>query len=549
MDCSVCLEGLVAGSKQAACPYCGTVCCLGCAKQMALMWASAPKCVSCNKAFTSDFMDSTFNKTFRRGPLRIAMVQNLQEQETSLLPQTMDIINTRRRTERARNLQSDITTVFECLRYRPLEPLEPLFVRARDIQAQLHELSDVVSGGASTAKKARVVHERTIKCPKEACLGYAKRGQACGLCGTAVCKDCNAAVANVEALKAHVCNADDKASWALIKEDSKACPKCGTQISKVSGCNQMWCTVAGCNTAFDWATGHVINGRIHNPHYHEWLARNGAAGGAGPGGAAGGPGGPDLECAGPRDVLQNGTARRIYDSLRGLPERTCTGASVEDVQKSLDLKKQTEQWVRALVESADDNRMGIRELGPYGGRNNLTGPYTPDDHQDLRVEYLESRISKKEWATKLSTRETIRFKRDRLTRLVRMFQSAASDLVQKLVHDLEAAAGASGHQVKEKVFTGYDRNYGSLYETRTVVSLKDPALAATILQPFFGACESLRLYFMAEKYKILTDYTDKRALVLWRSHKLDKDGRRTAAYDILWTDVFMATVHEAVRNS
>ena len=33
-------------------------------------------------------------------------------------------------------------------------------------------------------------------------------------------------------------------------------------------CSQMWCP--DCHTAFDWRTGHVETGRIHNPHYMEF---------------------------------------------------------------------------------------------------------------------------------------------------------------------------------------------------------------------------------------------------------------------------------------
>jgi len=54
----------------------------------------------------------------------------------------------------------------------------------------------------------------------------------------------------------------------LLKKDTKPCPKCGTMIQKLSGCAQMWCP--DCHTAFDWRTGHVETGRIHNPHYMEF---------------------------------------------------------------------------------------------------------------------------------------------------------------------------------------------------------------------------------------------------------------------------------------
>jgi hypothetical protein len=43
-------------------------------------------------------------------------------------------------------------------------------------------------------------------------------------------------------------------------------------IEKVSGCNQMFCVQ--CHTAFDWATGEIETGVIHNPHYFDMMKRN-----------------------------------------------------------------------------------------------------------------------------------------------------------------------------------------------------------------------------------------------------------------------------------
>jgi hypothetical protein len=42
-------------------------------------------------------------------------------------------------------------------------------------------------------------------------------------------------------------------------------------IFKIDGCNQMYCV--DCHTAWDWKTGRIEVGVIHNPHYYEFLRK------------------------------------------------------------------------------------------------------------------------------------------------------------------------------------------------------------------------------------------------------------------------------------
>lgn len=64
---------------------------------------------------------------------------------------------------------------------------------------------------------------------------------------------------------------NERKSVELITSMSKRCPGCGTPISKVSGCDQMWCVV--CHTFFNYSTGQINLGKFqHNPHYFQWKA-------------------------------------------------------------------------------------------------------------------------------------------------------------------------------------------------------------------------------------------------------------------------------------
>ena len=101
------------------------------------------------------------------------------------------------------------------------------------------------------------------KCPVEECRGFLDEQFMCGICKVSACKKCHE-VKNDE----HKCNPDTVKTIDLMTKDTKACPTCHTNINKIDGCDQMWCTL--CHTAFSWTTG-LIEKKIHNPHYYQWL--------------------------------------------------------------------------------------------------------------------------------------------------------------------------------------------------------------------------------------------------------------------------------------
>ena len=61
-----------------------------------------------------------------------------------------------------------------------------------------------------------------------------------------------------------------------MKENSKPCPHCNMFISKIDGCNQMWCF--NCKGFWDWGTGKKIDivarTQIHNPDFLRYEREN-----------------------------------------------------------------------------------------------------------------------------------------------------------------------------------------------------------------------------------------------------------------------------------
>lgn len=103
----------------------------------------------------------------------------------------------------------------------------------------------------------------TRKCPDTKCCGYLSTRWKCELCNKYVCKDCNEFINEND----HKCDPILLETMRVIHQDTKPCPKCGSYIHKISGCDQMFCVK--CYTAFSWTTGAIEMNRIHNPHYYE----------------------------------------------------------------------------------------------------------------------------------------------------------------------------------------------------------------------------------------------------------------------------------------
>jgi hypothetical protein len=103
-----------------------------------------------------------------------------------------------------------------------------------------------------------------LPCPAPGCHGLIN-DNVCAACATEICPECH------EILKdGHRCNMGTVLTIRAIFKDARPCPKCAARISKISGCDQMFCTQ--CHTTYDWETGDILAGQVHNPHYFAWLA-------------------------------------------------------------------------------------------------------------------------------------------------------------------------------------------------------------------------------------------------------------------------------------
>ena len=270
-NCDVCCEKFnKINHKKVDCPFCDLQSCRTCSQRYLLSIVDDPHCMGCKNIWNREFVDSWCTRYFRNTELRRHRETILFEREKIQMPETqpeVERIRAMRRIHGIINQQRQRLIELHnthCI-YVPITPTTPIpqdiLDLREDMEQSYRELERLRHGGELVVGEAPKKFVR--KCPTEECKGFMNEDWFWGLCDRHFCEHCNE-----EVCEGHECDPDAVKTMKLLKKDTKPCPKCGTMIQKLSGCRQMWCP--DCHTAFDWVSGHIETGRIHNPHYMEF---------------------------------------------------------------------------------------------------------------------------------------------------------------------------------------------------------------------------------------------------------------------------------------
>lgn len=333
MSCAICLDTCNKSVRApTTCPYCNIVVCRTCLQTYLLNDISdTPKCVNpeCNHGYTREFLDSQLTQSFRLHTYKLHREKVLIDREQSRLPSTQEdtqayvkasatfkelsekIVHLVRQIEALRT--SEVKTAqytvyrYEVMMYRlRIDPnrdlpdeqridyatflssqkivqtfqsaLHPLTRELRKLRRQTYQLKTTVTSfgrirGRDHRPVVPVERQTFVKpCPAQECKGYLSTAWKCGLCEQWSCSECHELKGPTRETE-HTCDSNKVLTIQLLQKEAKGCPKCGVQICKIEGCDQMWCT--SCNTGFNWRTGKIAAGPVHNPHYFEWLRSQG----------------------------------------------------------------------------------------------------------------------------------------------------------------------------------------------------------------------------------------------------------------------------------
>jgi hypothetical protein len=290
VSCAICIEPFNKTiRKRITCENCEIDICAKCIKRYLYENLQQPCCMQCRTQYSTHFLDTNFSKKFRKETLQKIRDVVLVEREKQFLPQLMhradsyikySVIKKEiaslwsqhyKMTTEKNHLKQEMYNVITASHYdeqKVQEVKHGIVMLEADI-VQLYE--DIKKLQVEEIKYSNAYRhgvpldvESVVPCITANCNGYLDNEYHCRLCCVDVCKVCHKVLT-----ENHECLAEDIETVKAIKNDTHPCPNCQTRIYKIDGCDQIFCTQ--CHTAFSWETGRIETGRIHNPHYFQWI--------------------------------------------------------------------------------------------------------------------------------------------------------------------------------------------------------------------------------------------------------------------------------------
>lgn len=289
-DCGICCSPYTKTTrKMVECNNCNYQACSKCVQYYILHTNSEVKCMNCNVAWSMNFLFENFSKKFcvDYRHHRREILWNKQLYHLPVISEYLEQAKTCERLEEgciaiSRSLE-DKKREYNSLKGKRGKKITERRIKIREEQHRLREthyltkqqkwntshakyrIQENFYGGIN--KEAKRVANRP--CITENCKGFINCKGECPICNTVVCIDCNVFKEGDN----HECKQDDIETFKELSRSTRPCPKCNVRIHKINGCDQMWCI--NCNTAFSWTRGTIEQGRIHNPHYFDWLFNGG----------------------------------------------------------------------------------------------------------------------------------------------------------------------------------------------------------------------------------------------------------------------------------
>jgi hypothetical protein len=393
-SCPICVEPYnKVANTEIECNYCNKSACRRCIQTFLTNSTNDPHCMHCSRGWEREFIDDNLTMAYRMNDYKKHRENILLDREIALMPATQHFAEAIRSAEKMEN-----------------ELLPPLDIQLKDLYLRQDEINKEIQRTyiirseilyqtrllrTGQGDKAKVEVNFVRKCPDGDCRGFLSTAWKCGLCSKWACPDCHEIKGETRDTE-HTCNPDNVATAKLLAKDSRPCPGCGTVITKIEGCDQMWCSQ--CHCAFSWRTGRKETGVVHNPHFYEWQRKQN--GGVAPRVAG------DVPCGG----IPN------YHEVRG----RLAGFLAKEIEYSLNFHR-----ILQHVQHVELNR--------------YHAVFNQQDNQDMRVNYLLGRLSADDLKVEVQKREKKREKERAIRRAMEVLVQAGIDILRRMMAEADAS--------------------------------------------------------------------------------------------------------------
>lgn len=246
------------------------------------------RCMNCSLVFTFAFVRSAFKKAFFEQDLKQVISESLFQNESKLFFAAAPYCEARKMQKRI-NVSRSCVLEGLILEEQKLKAVNNAIAKMKANHHPAQEIyneylkHDELRNDILHLKQAEAdmnfklslydfsyVRQKLFKsaisvqsaCSEIDCRGSYDESGRCCVCATCFCTACHQKLD-----ESHVCDSTVLETIKAVNETSKRCPTCTTPISKIEGCDMMYCVV--CKEKFNWISGRRYDGDafFHNPQY------------------------------------------------------------------------------------------------------------------------------------------------------------------------------------------------------------------------------------------------------------------------------------------
>lgn len=387
-SCGVCCEEYTKlVRKPIECASCEYSACTECYKRY-LTEKTDSGCMQCAHIFDREFLDASFTKAWIKGEYTQHREKILLDLELARMPTSQHLLANYRLCKDLTSQRHADTALLRDLKNQAAQVRERIdrnqYRENRIVRTRYQHDGRWVPAGEAAMVASMATPGATVRaCPAKDCRGFLDESMRCGVCNVYACDKCWDVI-GVSANSTHACDPGAVETAKYLRAKTRSCPQCNIPVSKISGCDQMFCV--NCQTPFSWNTGEIVrHGRIHNPEFFRWMRERSTNGEIPVDAGVLGANEENACGAGPRGRR----VIRLGDILRRLAE----------FETSIDFRGELYGVFEKINHIRD---VEMTDLPQHNGVHR--------DNWDLRIRYLDNELSADQLKKKLVQREKKREK-------------------------------------------------------------------------------------------------------------------------------------------